>query len=55
MFVMLFVLYLKGAGKVVSHLSKKAKINKGMAIHCNILAQRIPWTEESMGLQRLSD
>ena len=33
-------------------------LEKGMAIHANILAQRIPWTEEpgglqSMGLQRV--
>ena len=26
---------------------------KGTAIHCNILAQRIPWTEEPAGLQSM--
>ena len=27
-------------------------LEKGMATHCSILAWRIPWTEESMGLRR---
>ena len=26
-------------------------LEKGMATHCSILAQRIPWTEEPSGLQ----
>ena len=39
-------------------LGQEDCLEKGMAIHCNILAQRIPWTEEpdglqSMGLQRV--
>ena len=28
-------------------------LEKGMAIHSSILAWKIPWTEESMGLQRV--
>ena len=29
----------------------KDPLEEGMATHSNILAQRIPWTEESGGLQ----
>ena len=29
------------------------RLEKGMAIHSNILAWRIPWTEESGGLQSM--
>ena len=29
----------------------KVPLEEGMATHSNILAQRIPWTEESGGLQ----
>ena len=32
-------------------LSQEDPLEKGMAIHCSILAWRIPWTEESGGLQ----
>ena len=28
-------------------------LEKGMAIHSSILAWRIPWMEDSMGLQRV--
>ena len=28
-------------------------LEKKMAIHCNIFAWRIPWTEESGGLQSM--
>ena len=28
-------------------------LDKGMATHCSILAWRIPWTEESGGLQSM--
>ena len=42
----------------VQALGQKDPLEKGMAIHSNILAWRIPWTEEpgglqSMGLQRV--
>ena len=30
-------------------------LEKGRATHCNILAWRIPWTEESKSLTPLSD
>ena len=42
----------------VQSLGQKDQLEKGMATHSNILAWRIPWTEEpeglqSMGLQRV--
>ena len=42
----------------VQSLGLEDPLEKGMAIHSNILAWRIPWTEEpgrllSMGLQRV--
>ena len=42
----------------VQFLGRKDALEKGMATHSNILAQRIPWTEgpsrlQSMGLQRI--
>ena len=42
----------------VQSLGQKDPLEKGMATHSNILAWRIPWTEEpeglqSMGLQRV--
>ena len=42
----------------VQSLGQKDLLKKGMATHPNILAWRIPWTEEpeglrSMGLQRV--
>ena len=42
----------------VQSLSQEDPLEKGMAIHSNILAWRIPWTEEPgtvqpMGLQRV--
>ena len=35
----------------VQSLGQKDPLEKGMAIHCSILAWRIPWTEEPGGLQ----
>jgi len=35
----------------VRSLGLKDLLEKGMAIHSNILAWRIPWTEELVGLQ----
>ena len=35
----------------VQSLGWKDPLQEGMAIHSNILAGRIPWTEESGGLQ----
>ena len=42
----------------VQSLGREGPLKKGMAAHSNILARRIPWTEEpgglqSMGLQRV--
>ena len=42
----------------VRSLGQEDPLEKGMATHCSVLAQRIPWTEEperlqSMGLQRV--
>ena len=42
----------------VPSLAREDPLEKGMATHSSILAQRIPWTEEpggpqSMGLQRI--
>ena len=34
----------------VQSLGQKEPLEKGMAIHSNILAWRIPWTEEPGGL-----
>ena len=34
-------------------LSQKDLLEKGMAIHSNILAWRIPWIEEPGGLQSM--
>ena len=41
-------------------LGREDPLKKGMATHSNILAQKIPWTEEpgvlqSMGSQRVGD
>ena len=35
----------------VQSLGQEDPLEKGMAIHCNILAWRIPWTEGSGRLQ----
>ena len=35
----------------VPSLGQEDPLEKGMATHFNILAWRIPWTEESSGLQ----
>ena len=35
----------------VQSLGQKNPLEKGMATHSNILAWRIPWTEEPVGLQ----
>ena len=32
-------------------LGREDPLEKGMATHCSILAWRVPWTEESVGLQ----
>ena len=37
----------------VRFLGQKAPLQKGMATHSNILAWRIPWTEEPGGLQSM--
>ena len=37
----------------VQSLGQKDPLEKGMATHPNILACRIPWTEESEGLQSM--
>ena len=37
----------------VLSLSQEDPLEKGMATHSSILAWRIPWIEESMGLQRI--
>ena len=34
----------------VPSLGQEDPLEKGMAIHCSILAWRIPWTEEPHGL-----
>ena len=38
---------------VVQSLGQKDPLEKGMATHSNILAWRIPWTEEPRGLQSI--
>ena len=37
----------------VLSLSQEDTLEKGMTIHSNILAWRIPWTEEPGGLQSM--
>ena len=37
----------------ISSLGGEAPLEKGMATHSNILAWRIPWTEEPRGLQSM--
>ena len=37
----------------VQSLGQEDPLEKGMATHFHILARRIPWTEESGGLQSL--
>ena len=37
----------------VQSLGQKDPLEKGMATHSNILAWRIPWTEEPEGLQSM--
>ena len=37
----------------VQSLSQEDPLEKGMATHSSILAWRIPWTEESSGLQSM--
>ena len=34
-------------------LCQEDPLEKGMATHCSILAWRIPWTEDSGGLQSM--
>ena len=36
--------------EVVQYLSQEDPLEEGMATHSNILAWRIPWTEEPVGL-----
>ena len=38
-------------GSAVGSLGGEDPLEKEMATHCNILAWRIPWTEEPGGLQ----
>ena len=38
-------------GTRVRSLGQEDSLEKGMATHSSILAWRIPWTEESSGLQ----
>jgi len=37
----------------VQSLNREDPLEKGMETHSSILAQRIPWTEESGGLQSI--
>ena len=37
----------------VQSLGQEDSIEKEMATHCSILAWKIPWTEESGGLQSM--
>ena len=37
----------------VPSLGREGSLEKGMATHSNILAWRIPWTEEPGGLQAM--
>ena len=37
----------------VQSLGQEDPLEKGMATHSSILARRIPWTEESVGLQSM--
>jgi len=37
----------------VQSLGCEDPLEKGMATHCSMLAWRIPWTEESCGLQSM--
>ena len=43
----------KNAGDLDLILAWEDPLEKDMAAHSNILAWRIPWTEESMRLQRV--
>ena len=40
-------------GDSVLSLGWEDLLEKGMATHCSILAWRIPWTEESDGIQSM--
>jgi len=40
-------------GMQVRSLGEEDPLEKGMATHSSVFAWRIPWTEESMGLQRI--
>ena len=37
----------------VQYLGQEDPLVEGMAIHCSILAWRIPWTEDPSGLQSI--
>ena len=37
----------------VQSLGQEDPLEKGMATHCSILAWRIPWTEDPVGLQSM--
>ena len=41
------------AGDVVQSLGQQIALEKEMATHSSILAQEIPWTEDSGGLQSM--
>ena len=40
-------------GTLVQSLDREGPLEEGMATHSNILAWRIPWTEERGGLQSM--
>ena len=44
---------IKNQETLVGSLGREDPLEKGMAIHSNILAWRIPWTEEPCGLQSI--
>ena len=41
------------AGDVIRSLGQEDPLEKGMVTHSSILAWRIPWTEETGGLQSM--
>ena len=45
--------FASNAGDLIQPLGGEDALEKGMAIHFNILAWRIPWTEKAGGLQSI--
>ena len=45
----------KESARYVGGLDQEDPMEKGTATHSNILAWRVPWTVQSMGLQRVGD